>query len=59
MVSRLESNQACPSKTEKTNLECGMVTELERQRHGASRPFHPQEHRWGQGWWISYRRPTS
>jgi hypothetical protein len=46
MVSRLESNQACPPKTEKTNLECGMVIERERRRRGASRPFrpvHPQE----------------
>ena len=48
MVSRLESNQACPPKIEKTNLECRMVIEPERQKREASRPFqlvHPQEHR--------------
>jgi hypothetical protein len=42
-----------PAKTEKTNLECGMVIEPERQRRGASRPSRPvppQQHRWGQGW---------
>jgi hypothetical protein len=53
MVIRLESNQVCPPKTEKTNLECGMVIEPERQRRGASRPFRPvhrQEHRRDQGW---------
>jgi hypothetical protein len=53
MVSCLESNQVCPPKTEKTNLECGMVIERERQCPGASRPFRPvhlQEDRRGQGW---------
>ncbi len=53
MVSRLESNQACPPKTEKTNSEYGMVIELETQRRGASRPsrpVHPQEHHPGLGW---------
>ena len=53
MVNRLESNPACPLKSEKTNLECGMVIERERQRRGVSRPFrlvHPQEDRRGQGW---------